>query len=73
MPSGMPAALAASRIFFAPMLGSRFLPPDIWIVRSTNAVLIDFCVAYWRLTLPNDWPPLSPWFSIFAAYEPTPT
>ncbi len=55
---GMPACSAASRVLSGPSF--------IWSIRSTNAVLIDFCVANSSGTLPNDSPPLSPWFSVTA-------
>ena len=58
---GMPAWLAALRILRAPMLASASAPPLICCVRSTNAVLIDSCVAISSVTGPNERPPLSPW------------
>ena len=46
-----------------PSLASSSSVPSCW-VRSTNAVLMDFWVARSSVTGPNDWPPLSPWFSM---------
>ena len=44
-----------------------------FIEQENAKKLIDFSVAYFNETLPNDLPPLSPWFSMAAAYEPRPT